>query len=262
MAVGALEHRVVARVRMTRGADTIRVPVIGREVRVIESRSCPRRRGMASRARIRETRRRVIRIGRAVVIRLVAAHARRRQRGVVVIHVAVRAGHGRVRPSQRERRRVVVERRSIPVRGAMAGIARRREAYLRVVGIRRRSVVLLMARYARSIRTCQSVVTVHVTRTAGRRGVRARQGEAGRGVVERPAAPVGCGMALVASLGEARLHVVWIGRALEIGQVALCTCTGCQLVVVVRVAICTLTRWHGVQAGKREGGGVVVERSI
>lgn len=35
-----------------------------------------------------------------------------------------------------------------------------------------------------------------------------------------------------------------------------------QVVVVVYVAIGTLPRWHGVQAGKREGSGVVVEGSI
>jgi len=34
---------------------------------------------------------------------------------------------------------------------------------------------------------------------------------------------------------------------------------GRQVVVVVYVAIGTLPRWHSVQAGKREGCGVVVE---
>ncbi len=259
MTIGALEHRVVARIRMTGGADPIRIPVVDREVRVIESRSCPSRRGMASRARSRETRRCVIRIRRAVVVRLVATHARCRQRRVVVVHVAIGAGHGRVRTGQRERRRVVIERRSAPVCCAVAGIARRRETYLRVVGIGRRSVVLLVARHARSVRARQSVVAVHVARAAGRRGMRARQREAGGRMVECPVAPVRRAVALVARLGEACLHVVRIGRALEIGQVALCARPAAQLVVVVRVALRALKRHVG--PGQSETGSRVVKGS-
>ena len=260
VAIRALEHLVVARIGVTGRADPIRVPVVDWEIRVIESRSRPCRGGVAGRARSREPCRRVIRIGRAVVIRLVAAHARGRQRGVVVVHVAVGAGHGRVRPRQRERRRVVVERRSAPVCCAVAGIARVGEAYLRVVGIRRRGVVLLMAGHARRVRTGQIVVAVYMACAAGSRGVRARQGEARRRVVEGSIAPVGCGMALVAGLGEASLHVIRIRRSLEIRQVTLRARSAGQLVVVVGVALCTLQ--GDMRARQRKAGSRVIEGSV
>ena len=55
VAIRTLEHFVVVRIRMTSGADTICIPVVDREVGVIESRSRPGRGGVAGRARCRET---------------------------------------------------------------------------------------------------------------------------------------------------------------------------------------------------------------
>jgi len=243
---------------VTGGANAIRVPVIHREVRVIERGSGPCCGGVASRTGGRESRRSVIRIGRAVVIRLVAAHARGRQCRVVVIHVAIGAGHGRVRPSQRERRRVVVERRSRPVRRAVAGITRVGEPHLRVVRILCVGVIRLMARYARSIRAGQIVVAVHVTRATGGRGMRPGQRESGGRVVEGPVTPVRRRMALVAGLREARLYVIGIGRALEVCQMALRACPARQLVIVVRMALRALQRRMG--AGQSKSGCRVIER--
>ena len=216
VAIRTLKHFVVVRIRMTSGADTIRIPVVDREVGVIESRSRPGGCGVAGCARRRETSRLVIRIGRAVVIRLMAAHTRDRQCRVVVVHVAIGAGHSRVRPRQRERGRVVVEGRSTPVCRAVTGIARVGEAHLRVVGIRRRGVVLLMARHAGRVRTRQVVVAVHMACAARRAGVCSRQSEARARMVECPAPPVGGCVALVARLREACLYMVRIGCALEI----------------------------------------------
>jgi len=56
--------------------------------------------------------------------------------------------------------------------------------------------------------------------------------------------------------------VIRISRSLIVLQVTTGAGRGRQVVVVVRVAIGTLTRRDGVQAGKREGCGVVVERRI
>ena len=69
-------------------------------------------------------------------------------------------------------------------------------------------------------------------------------------------------MALIACLGEVRGDVIRIGRPLIVLQMTTDAGRGRQVVVVVRVAIGALSWWHGVQAGKREGGGVMVERSI
>lgn len=66
-------------------------------------------------------------------------------------------------------------------------------------------------------------------------------------------------MALIARLGETRGHMIRIGGALIVLQMATDAGRRAQVVVVIYVAIGALPRWHGVQAGKREGCGIVVE---
>ena len=129
MASSAREHGVVVRVRMAGCAYSICVAVIGREISVIECRSRPGGRGVTGVASRWEAGRLMIRIRGVVVIGLVAADARGWQCRVVVVDVAHHAGHGRrrVETSQRESRVVVIERRSRPVGGAMAGVACGRE---------------------------------------------------------------------------------------------------------------------------------------
>ena len=53
--------------------------------------------------------------------------------------------------------------------------------------------------------------------------------------------------------------MVRIGRSLIVLQMATDAGRRAQVVVVIYVAIGALPRWHGVQAGKREGRGIVVE---
>lgn len=129
VATGALKHAVIVGIRMASRADPVGVAVIHREICVVERRPRPRRRRVAGGAGVRETGRRVVRIGRAVVVALVATHARGRQRRVIVVHVAIGAGHGGVRSGQRESRGVVIEGRAGPVRGAMANVASVREPH-------------------------------------------------------------------------------------------------------------------------------------
>ncbi len=153
MASRALEDGVVVRIRMARGAHVIGVAVAGRELRVLSVIECgprPRCRVVAGLAGRREELRlrRVPWIRRVVVVRLVAPNAGRRQRGVVVVHMAVAALPRRdgVRPSQWECCVVVVERRIGPDDRVVADLARRREScrcVRRVIGAR---VILLMAR--------------------------------------------------------------------------------------------------------------------
>jgi len=69
-------------------------------------------------------------------------------------------------------------------------------------------------------------------------------------------------VALIAGLGKVRGDVVRIGRTLIVLQMTTGAGRGRQVVVVVYVAIGALPRRYGVQAGKRESCGVVVERSV
>lgn len=70
---------------------------------------------MAERAVRRETTRYVSRIRRAIEICLMAAVAGGGQRCVVIIYVALCAGHSNVRARERERSRAVIERCPTPV---------------------------------------------------------------------------------------------------------------------------------------------------
>ena len=86
---GALEYRVIVRVGMAGGANVVSASMAGWERRVlgvIERRSRPGGRGVASLARSREELRLrlVARVRGVVVIRLMAADARDRQSRVVL----------------------------------------------------------------------------------------------------------------------------------------------------------------------------------
>lgn len=100
VATRALEYRVVVRIRMAGGANAVCVAMVDRELRVlrvIERRTSPGRRGVASRAGGREELRLrgVAGIRGVVVVRLMAADTGRRQGGVVAVDVAVGACPGR-----------------------------------------------------------------------------------------------------------------------------------------------------------------------
>jgi hypothetical protein len=162
MAVGALEHRVVVRVRVAGCADTIRSAVIGREISVIKGRTRPRSRGVTRRTSRGEASRFVIRIRGVVVVHRMAAVAIRRKSRVVVVHVAKGAGHGGMRSGQRERGVVVIKAGARPVGRAVADVASGREADLGVIRGVGVVVVGLMAADAGGIGAGQLVVAIHV----------------------------------------------------------------------------------------------------
>ena len=137
---------------------------------MIERCSCPRCRRVARRACSWEPRRRVVWISRAGVIRLMARVAIRGYRGVVVVHVAIGAGHRGVRPSQRERRVVVIKRRRLPCRGVVAQVASLRESRRHMVGSRGAIKVGEMA--SNTSRVIQAVIVVDVTLCALQGSVR------------------------------------------------------------------------------------------
>jgi len=75
VATCALEDRIVARIRMASRADSVRVAMIHVEPGVIENGPGPSGRRVTRGAGRREPGGSVIRVGRAVVIALVATHA-------------------------------------------------------------------------------------------------------------------------------------------------------------------------------------------
>lgn len=122
MAVGALEYGVVRGIRVARCTDTVRVAMVHREPCVIEGGAQPARSGVTSGARCWEAGRYVIRVVRALVVRLVTAVTVGRDRGVVVVHMAARACDRGVGSGQRETGVVVIEARRTPRGSAVAYI--------------------------------------------------------------------------------------------------------------------------------------------
>ena len=140
VAVDALEGREVPGVLVAVAARRPATPVragVDREVApvVVEVGPAPGARVVAVLARRREARRRVVRVGRAVVVRLMARVAVGRRAGVAAADVAGRAGDPRVRAGQREARLAVVEAGRLPGGRVVAGRAGRREAGGRVVRV-------------------------------------------------------------------------------------------------------------------------------
>jgi len=124
VANGALENRVVGRIRMASGANAVGASMVHREIRVVKGRAGPCRgrvAGAAIRRRKRGSGRGVIWVGRRVVVRGVATITIRRQCRVVVVDVAARARDRRgVKSGQREGGGVVIERGAGPGRGCVA----------------------------------------------------------------------------------------------------------------------------------------------
>ncbi len=83
------------------------------------------------------------RIRRGVVVRLMASVAGRRQRRVVVVYVAIRAGHRCVESRQRKSRLAVIEFAVRPLDCVVAQIARRWETKLDMVDRSCSAVVVL-----------------------------------------------------------------------------------------------------------------------
>ena len=254
MATGALEHGVVARVRMASCANAIRVAVVRREVRVIKRGPGPAGRGVASIASRRKASGCVVWIGGPLIVRIVAAVTVGRQRRVVVVHVALRAGHiGGVITRERERCGVVIKGRILPIGEVVAGIARRRKAdgsVRRCVGALVVALVALDAGGAgETVGAAWAEGRVMALATL-QAGVRAAQRETGRRVIKRRARPTGGRVALIARGREARLHVVRVGRPVEVGLMALRAGAAGQAVVVVHVALSALQRCVRTRQGK------------
>ena len=219
-----------------------------RVLRVIERRVQPVGGAMTVLARRREELRLRFMswIRRVVVVGLVAANARRWQRGVVVVDVAIRARtrRNRMRARQRERCVVVIEGRVRPVNCVMAELAGRREA-----SVRHRTVRIveigLVARNAQCAVQVVVIVDVAIRASPWRNRMGTRQWESGLRVVKLGIRPLHGVMTLFAGLREARMRhgTVRIG---EIGLVAADAGSRQRGVVVVHVAVHARSWRHGV----------------
>ena len=147
---------------------------------------------------------RVIRIVRVLVILQVARDASLYGQVVIVVDVALRAGHRGVRPGQRKPDRIVIESSRNPRGRGVALLTGLRKCRRDVMGIGCALEILQMATHAGRGRAF--VLFFDVALAALQRGVRARQGVSGRlKMVEIHARPVvHAGMALLAGSGETR----------------------------------------------------------
>lgn len=127
VAIGALENAVVARIRVANGTNSVRSAVIRGEIGMVEGGAEPTRRRVACGTSCWKARAHVVRIVGSFIVRLMAAVAVRRQRRVVIVHVATRARHTRVSSSQWETRIVVIESGRCPSRRAVTHVALLRE---------------------------------------------------------------------------------------------------------------------------------------
>ncbi len=182
VAVGAGKYCVIVWVGVTGRAHAISAPMAHREVGVIPVRRDPRGCVVAGRAGRRESRRRVVRIGRACVISLVAGIAVRRQGGVVVVNVATGAGNGYMCSRQREWRVVVIEAGRNPGRRVVANIALLREADRNVIRVGGALEIFEVAAHACGAR--EVIVVVNMARGARSRRMRSRQRETRSCVIE------------------------------------------------------------------------------
>ena len=196
------------------------------------------------------------RIRRVVVIRLVATDTSRRQRRVVVVHVAHRARDRRVEAGQRERRVVVIEGRIRPQHGVVAQFAGGREASMRN---RRRGAVKggLMARNARGDRDV--VIAVKVAAGARRRQVRPNQRPSRRRVVELSVGPNHRVVAVLAGRRESRVRH-WGRGVVEVGLMAGNARRNRDVVVVIDVT--AGARRRQVRPRQREARRRVIEGGI
>ncbi len=200
-------------------------------------------------------------VSRLLVVWHVAGGASRIGSGqsVIAAPMALLALQGGVRAGEGESCGGVVERRGSPRDGVVALLAGGGESCLHVARVVRVVVVGLMASHAGRIGAGQIVVAIDVALLALQRRMRAGEWKAGSGMVKGGVHPRGRVVALLASRGEAGLHVVGIGSPLEILHVAGRASRGRAGEDSVHMALSA--RHIHVRAGEwKRGELVVIER--
>ena len=177
--------------------------------------------------------------------------------------MAIRAGARwhRVQTSEWESSAVVVECRVQPAAGVVAGFASLRESAAHVVRICRALEILQVARHARRAGQVEVIVDVTIDALPRRHGVRARQNEASRGVVELAIGPGDRVMTLRARCREPGMRHRR-GGIVVIGLMATHAGGRSDVEVVVDVTVRTLARRNRVRTGQSEAGGRVIELRV
>jgi len=142
----------------------------------------------------------------------------------------------------------------------MADLTGRRESRGLVCRIGRAGVVLLMTRVAQGAVQRVIAVSVAIGAGPGRHYVRAGQLKAGAGMVELAIRPLRRVVAAVACCRERCRNVIYrrqsAGVVLLMARVAR---RARKVVIVIDVAVGTLTGWHCVRAGQGKAGAVVIK---
>jgi hypothetical protein len=181
----------------------------------------------------------------------VARHAGGIRQVVVSVDVTLGTWSGHVSAGQRKAGLAVIECGISPRRCGVAGGAGRGDSCLGVIGIGCPLKIFHVARDA--VGGCAGKLAVHVALGTGDRHVGPGQREFSEcTVVEGRRLPGRCGVATLASLRESGLHVIGVGRLLEIGEMtthARCGRPGEFPSDVASVAI-----QRDVRSGQREAG--------
>ena len=231
---------------------------------VVECRIQPGAGAVALLASLREIRRDVIRIRRALEILQVTGHARRTRQVVVVVDVAIGALARRhhVQSRQLKSGGAVIEGCVQPCAGTVALLTSLREIRRDVIRIRRPLEVLQVASHAGGTRQIVVVIDVAIGALARRHGMESRQCESGSRVIERAIGPSHRVMTLQAGRGETGVRH-GADRGIVILLVAADAGCGSDVVVVIDVAIRTLARRHHVRTRQRETRlGVIKSRGL
>jgi len=221
---------------------------------VVELRAHPLRRVVAQRAILRETGGLMIRIVRRIEISEVTADAGRARQTEIVVGMALRTLHTRVRPGQRKSGGRMVEAGPGPLHRSVARRAILWEASRHVVGRGGLLEIDQAAAHTRGVR--QGEIVVHVALRTSDCGVRAGQRKSALGVIEGGVLPARSVVAGFASSGKIPAPVIRVRRIRVILQVAARTGRGGARELATDVA---LHAGHaGVHPGERKCGEFIV----
>ncbi len=234
--VAICRQRRVVVVEMAVGAGNAGVRAGQREGRVVVIEACRGPGGcvMAHVALLRKSSRNVVRVIGALEVFEMATHACSISDVVIAIGVTLGALHIGVRAGKGPTRRRMIESRGRPVSGAVTDftlLGKSGRDVIRIVGALE---ILEMAAYARGC--AEVVVAVGVALCTLHLNVRSGEGKPRLGMVEVGGLPCGRRVAHPALLGHAGGHVVRVGGALKVLQMARhASCRG-QVVVAIDVA--------------------------